>query len=179
MRTAALLALGVLLVLVQGNLFRVVGPALAPFGLDAVTPSLVLPLVVYLGVHEPSAVRGAAIAFALGHGLGLFGAAPNWLFTFVTLAVWSLSRVAGVRLGAQTVLTRVSLAFIFALVESAMVLVLLAVFGTDGRRPLELARGVLPHAVATAVFAPPIFRLVQRLHQSGLAAAQLPAEAGR
>lgn len=175
MRTAALVALGVLLLIVQGNLFRILGP----LGLDGFTPSLVLPVVVYLGVHEPSPARGATLAFVLGHGLGLLAAAPNWLFTFVTLAVWSLSRVAGVRLGAQTVLTRVSLAFVFALVESAMVLVLLAVFGTDGRRPIDLAGGMLPHAVATAVVAPPIFRLVQRLHLSGFSPAHLPAESGR
>jgi len=78
-----------------------------------------------------------------------------------------LSRVAGVRLTAQTMLTRMSLAFVFALVQSAVVLVLLAVFGNDNRRPLEVATVVLPHAAATALCAPLLFRLAQRLRQGG------------
>ena len=107
--------------------------------------------------------RGALLAFALGYALDLLASAPIGLFTFVYVAIWWLSRVAGVRLTAQTVLTRVSLAFGFAVVEGVAVLILLAVFGSDTERPLEIAAIVLPHAISTAVFAPAIFRLAQRL----------------
>jgi hypothetical protein len=72
------------------------------------------------------------------------------------------------------VLTRMSLAFIFALVQSAVILVLLAVFGNDNRRPLEVATIVLPHAVATACCAPLLFRLAQRLRQGGTPARTQP-----
>jgi rod shape-determining protein MreD len=171
MRSAAFLAIGILLILVQANAYRVLGP----LGIDGITPSLVLPLVVYLGVHEPSMPRGALLAFALGHALDLFASAPIFLFTFVYVAVWWLSRVAGVRLTAQTILTRVSLAFGFALLEGALVLVLLAVFGSDTRRPLEMASVVLPRAIATALLAPAVFRSAQRL-SPGTSPVRGPAE---
>ena len=54
-------------------------------------------------------------------------------------------------------------AFVFALVETGLVLILLAVFGSDTRRPVEIAQVMLPHAVSTALVAPWVFRLAQRL----------------
>ena len=159
MRSAAFLALGFLLILAQSLAYRVLGP----LEVNGLTPSLVLPLIIYLGVHESSMARGALLAFALGYLLDLFASAPIFLFTFVTVSIWWLSRVAGVRLTAQTVLTRASLAFGFALVEGGIVLILLAVFGSDTRRPLEIANVVLPRAISTSLFAPLVFRLAQRL----------------
>jgi hypothetical protein len=58
-----------------------------------------------------------------------------------------------------------SLAFAFCLVEGAMVLILLAIFGDDTRRPIEVGSVVVPRALATALCSPPIFRLAQRLRQ--------------
>lgn len=159
MRNAAFLGIGILLILLQGIIHQLLGP----LSINGATPSLVLPLVIYLGVHEPSMPRGAMLAFALGYALDIFASAPIFLFTFVYVSVWWLSRVAGVRLTAQTVLTRVSLAFGFALVEGAIVLILLAVFGSDTQRPLEIADVVVPRAISTAIFAPLVFRLAQRL----------------
>ncbi len=168
MRNLGFFAVAALLILVQSNLYRIIGPLGTIIGvrwIHGVTPSLALPLVIFLGVHEPSMPRGAALSFAIGYALDLLAAAPVGLFTFVYVMIWWLSRVAGVRLTAQTVLTRMSLAFIFALVQSAVILVLLAVFGNDNRRPLELVPMVLPHAIATALCAPLLFRLAQRLRQ--------------
>ncbi|MBE7481282.1 MAG: hypothetical protein HS104_15040 [Polyangiaceae bacterium] len=162
MRNAAFLAIGIVLILIQANMYRLLGW----LDINGATPSLVLPLVIFLGVHEPSMARGALLAFGLGYFLDVVASAPMWLFTFVTVAVWWLSRVAGVRLTAQTFITRMSLGFVFALIEAAMVLILLAVFGSDTRRPLEIGRLVLPRAVATALFAPIVFHIAQRLHQS-------------
>lgn len=162
MRNAAFLVVGVLLILIQGNLQR----ALAPIDVLGLSPDLVLPLIVFLGVHEPSTARGALLAFAFGYALDILAGAPMWLFRFVAVAIWWLSRVAGVRLTAQTVLTRVSLAFVFSLVQSAMILILLAIFGDDTRRPVEIGAVVLPHALATAGCAPVIFALAQKLHQA-------------
>lgn len=162
MRNAAFLATGILLILIQANLYRVLGW----LNLNGATPSLVLPLIIFLGVHEASMARGALIAFALGYSLDIMASAPMWLFTFVSVAVWFLARVAGVRLTAQTFITRMSLGFAFAIVEAAIVLVLLAVFGSDTRRPLEIGRIILPRAISTALFAPIVFHIAQRLHQS-------------
>ncbi len=173
MRNAAFLAVGVLLILVQSNLYRLLGA----LHIHGATPSLILPVVIFLGVHEPSMARGASLCFFLGYALDLFASAPIGLFTFLSVAIWWLSRIAGVRLTAQTVLTRMSLAFGFALVQSAMVLMLLAIFGADNRRPLEIGTVVLPHAIATALVSPIIFRIAQRVHQSTLAVR--PAEGQR
>ncbi len=70
-----------------------------------------------------------------------------------------------------------SLAFVFAFVESAIVLILLAVFGNDSQRPVEIANVVVPHALTTAVTSPLMFRLAQRLRPG--AAPVGASEAGR
>lgn len=168
MRNAAVIAIGIALLLIQGNLFRV----LAPLPLWGVTPNLVLPLVLFLGVHEPSMARGALLSFGLGYATDLFASAPIGLFAFTSVTIWWLSRVAAVRLTAQTLPTQMVLAFLFAIVESAVVLTLLTIFGQDPQRPVEISRMVLIHAGTTAVCAPPIFRLAHKLHQGALLAKQ-------
>lgn len=168
MRSTAYLGVAVLLILVQSNLFRVLGPLgawIGPRFVHGATPSLVLPLIVFLGVHELSPTKGASLAFGIGYAQDLLSGAPVGLFTFISVAIWWLARVAGVRLTAQTVLPRMSLALAFSLVEGAMVLILLAVFGGDNRRPVEIASIVLPRSLATALCSPPVFRLAQRLRQ--------------
>src|ERR1700709_392610 len=103
MRNTAFLALGVALLIVQSNLFRLIGR----LHVAAAPPSLLLPLVVFMGVHEYSMARGAALAFSLGYLLDLFAAAPVGLFTFITVATFVVARAAGVRLAAQTFLTKI------------------------------------------------------------------------
>lgn len=174
LRNAAFIAVAVGLLLLQGNLFRLTGL----FEVQGITPSLVLPLVVFLGVHEPSMARGALLSFTFGYATDLFGSAPIGLFTFTSMAVWWLARVAGVRLSAQTLPTQVLLGFAFSLFEAVILLMLLAIFGNDPQRPVELFRVVLPHALATAAVSPVIFRLAHRLAQAGSASVR-PAEGGQ
>lgn len=171
MRSAAYLGVAVLLLLVQSNLFRLLGPLSALLGArltHGATPSLLLPMVVFLGVYEPSMAKGAALSCAMGYAEDILATAPIGLFAFVHVAIWWLSRVAGVRLTAQTWFTRASLGFAFALVQSAIVLILLAVFGTDNRRPVSMASVILANAVTTALLSPALFQLAQRLRQGGI-----------
>src|SRR5271166_2990351 len=98
MRNTAFLALGFALLIVQGNLFRFIGR----LHVAGATPSLLLPLVVFMGVHEYSIARGAALAFTLGYLLDVFAGAPVGLLTFITVATFVVARFAGVRLAAQT-----------------------------------------------------------------------------
>ena len=177
MRNLTFFCVGLLLILVQSNLYRILGPlSHVEFGqllrlgdwLHGTTPNLVLPLIIFLGVHEHSMARGALLAFGFGYTMDILASAPMFLFAFVCVAIWWLARVAGVRLTAQTFMTRAPLAFGFSVVESAIVLTLLAIFGTDNHRPLELVTVVLPRAMATALVAPPIFAFAQRLHVSTL-----------
>jgi rod shape-determining protein MreD len=161
MRTLVFLTVGLALLLVQGNLYPLIGR----LGLHGGTPSLVLPLFVFLGVHEASVARGAVIAFVLGYATDLLGAAPIGLFALMAVAIWGLARIAGVRLTAQAWWTKAALAFGFSLVESVLVLVLLAIFGSDPQRPLEIASVALPHATSTALASLAVFPLAQRVHQ--------------
>lgn len=160
MRNSAFLAIGIGLLILQSNLYRLVGP----LHIAGATPSLLLPLIVFMGVHEYSIARGAALAFLLGYLLDVFAAAPVGLFTFITVATFIVSRAAGVRLAAQTFLTKIALAFAFGLVEGVLIVVLTAIFGNDIARPRSLALLVGPHAISTAIFAPLVFSLAERVH---------------
>lgn len=174
MRNATFLAVGFLLILFQSNLHL----ALSKLAIVGVTPNLVLPLVISLGVYEHSMTRGAILTFVLGYLLDVLSGAPIGLFTFVHVACWWMARVAGVRLTAQTWLTRISLGFGFSIVEAAITLILLAVFGSDTRRPVEIAAVVLPRAVSTALVAPFIFRIAHKLHQANLPGSSGATEGG-
>jgi rod shape-determining protein MreD len=160
MRNTAFLAIGIGLLIVQSNLFRIIGR----IHVAGITPSLLLPLIVFMGVHEYSIARGAALAFLLGYLLDLFAAAPVGLFTFITVATFVVARAAGVRLSAQTLLTKVALAFVFALLEGVLIVILTAIFGGDAARPRALALLVAPHALTTAALAPLVFALAEKVH---------------
>jgi len=127
-------------------------------------PALVLPLVLFMGVHEYSLARGAAIAFVIGYATDVFGIAPVGLYTFTYVATFLLARAAGVRLAAQTLWMQALLVGIFTILQSTMVLVLLAIFGRDPWVPKCLYPLALPHAIATAAVAPLVFRLAQAVH---------------
>lgn len=177
MRSAAYLFVGILFVMVQSNLYRIVGPVseLTIHGvyvgkwLHGATPNLVLPFIVYLGIHEHSMARGALLSYGMGWALDVLGPAPMFLFRFTAVAVWWLARIASVRLSAQTFMTRLPLAFAFSLIESLIVLTLLAIFGADNRRPLEIASIIVPRALGTALCAPFLFALAHRLQVEGRA----------
>jgi rod shape-determining protein MreD len=154
--------MGLVLLILQANLHRVIGR----IPIAGISPSLLLPLIIFMGVHEYSVLRGAALAFVLGYTLDLFAGAPIGLFTFESVAVFVLSRAAGVRLAAQTLLTQLALAFSFSLFESITILMLLAIFGKNPYGPRALVSLVLPHALSTAALSPIVFRIAERIHQA-------------
>jgi rod shape-determining protein MreD len=110
--------------------------------------------------------RGAAVAFVLGYATDVLGIAPVGMYTFTYVATFVLSRAAGVRLATQTIWMQVLLVLAFALVQSTMILVLLAIFGRDPWVPRSLYPLALPHAVSTAAIAPLAFRIAQALHSA-------------
>jgi rod shape-determining protein MreD len=160
MPTAAFIAVGLVLSLIQSNLFRLLSLAHVP----GLVPSLVLPLIVFMGVSEYALARGAAIAFVLGYATDLLGIAPIGLYTFTYVALFVLSRAAGSRLAAQTALMQLVLGTGFAFVQSLMVLVLIAIFGKEPYVPRTLYPLTLPHVLATGVVSPLLFRLARRVH---------------
>lgn len=127
-------------------------------------PALVLPLILFMGVREYSLARGAVVAFVLGYVTDVLGIAPVGLYTFTYVATFVLARAAGVRLAAQTTWMQVLLVGAFTLLQSTMILVLLAIFGRDPWVPRSLYPLALPHALATAAVAPLVFRVCQALH---------------
>lgn len=186
MRNTAFFIAGVLLLLVQSNMFRVIGLALRGVSwlvradhdvvVPGLIPSLVLPLILFMGVHEYSLVRGACVAFALGYLTDLVGVAPVGLYTSTYVAIYILARAAGVRLAAQTTLMQVGLALAFTLVHSVMILVLLAIFGRDAWVPRALYPMAIPHVFATGAVAPIVFRIAQRIHVATMSGS--PKETG-
>ncbi len=187
MRNTAFVILGLGLLVVQSNLYRLLRavhglvewlaglldggplaggvPAVHFVGTLATTPNLLLPLLLFTGVHEYSLTRGTALAFLLGYALDLFAAAPVGLFTVVSIATFVLARMAGVRLAAQTAPTQVALAFVFAAAQGVLVFVLLAIFGRNPYGAKALAGILLPQAVATATAAPLVFWGAERVHR--------------
>lgn len=171
MKSAAYLLVGLALILLQGTAHRflvglegvTIGSFQAAKYLHGATPSLVLPLVVYLGIHEQSMARGALLSFGLGWGIDILGGGPAFLFRFTMVAVWWVSRAASTRVSTQSMMMRIPLALAASLAESAIILTLLAIFGADNRRPLELSTIVLPRAISTAIFSPFFFSLAHRL----------------
>jgi rod shape-determining protein MreD len=174
MRNTAFFVAGAVLLLVQNNLFRLTGLLLRLAGwifstqhdvvVPGLVPSLVLPLILFMGVHEYSLVRGACVAFALGYLTDLIGVAPIGLHTFTYVAIYVLARAAGVRLAAQTMLMQVVLALAFTLVHSVMILVLIAIFGRDPWVPRSLYPMTLAHVLATGAMAPLVFRVAHAVH---------------
>lgn len=185
MRNTAFFVAGVILLLVQSNLFRLVGLLLRLIGwvfsvdhdlaVPGLVPSLVLPLILFMGVHEYSLARGACVAFALGYLTDLVGVAPIGLYTFSYVAIYVLARAAGVRLAAQTMLMQVVLALAFTLVHCVMILVLIAIFGRDPWVPRSLYPIAAPHVLATGAVAPLVFRLAQRIHTATMTGSQKEA----
>ena len=175
MRNTAFLLTGLVLLLIQGNLFRVLHWIRVP----GLVPSLVLPLVLFMGVHEYSLARGASISFLLGYATDVVGIAPVGLFAFTYVAIFVLARAVGVRLAAQTVMTQIGLALAFALVHSVMILVLVAIFGRDAYLPRALYPMTVPHVLSTAVVAPFIFRTAQRIHTATVVGSRTEEGGGR
>ena len=158
MRYTAFLLLGLMLIVVQGELYLLLGSV----GALGFRPSLLVPLLVWLGVTDTNLSLAAGIAFLLGYLLDVVGGAPVGLYTFVSVATLSLARLTGLRVVAQGVLVRALLAGAFAALGGVMALVLLAIFGRSPWVPRAYAARLLPHAIATAVFAPLIFKLAER-----------------
>jgi rod shape-determining protein MreD len=141
-------------------------------------PALVLPLILFMGVHEYSLPRGAAVAFALGYATDVLGIAPVGLYTFTYVASFVLARAAGMRLAAQTAWMQVLLVGAFSILKGTMVLVLLAIFGRDAWVPKSLYPLALSHVIATASTAPILFRVAQTLHAATAGAPRAEASAG-
>jgi len=142
MRNLLLLSLGVFLILLQSNLYRL----LQFSNINGLTPSLILHSFCSLECTNTQWQECDPHVRLLAIYSSLFAGAPIGLFTFIYVSIWWLARITGVRLTTQTWLSRVSLGFIFTIVEAAWSSFCLAVFGSDTRRPLEISRRCAWHS---------------------------------
>ncbi|MEO0326058.1 MAG: rod shape-determining protein MreD [Myxococcota bacterium] len=160
-RDLALLAFGYLLLVLQTTV-------LAPVFVPPFTPNLLLPLVVFVGVVQDLPIaRGAVMAFFLGYLMDLFGGSSMSVQTFLFVALFLLARGAGLRLFLRNPGFQFMLTFVLALLLAAATLALRAIFGQPpafaSGNALGAARGLLLPAVTTALAAPLVFPLTQRL----------------
>jgi len=168
MRYTAFLLLGLLLIVVQGEVYLITGPiaSIHPQGwwgwmLAGLRPSLLVPLVVWLGVTETNLALGAGVAFLLGYVLDVLGGSPVGLHAFTSVATIALARVAGLRIITQGGYARALLAGGFAALAELLALVLMGIFGKP-YPPRAMLPQIIPHAIATALVAPIVFRLAAR-----------------
>jgi rod shape-determining protein MreD len=155
-RNAALLLAGVLLLMAQTALGLILRS-------DHLTPSLVLPMVLYMSVGEFSLARGVSVAFVLGYLTDLFSGGSLGLWTFTLVSVFLLARVAGLKLFLHGVVFQTVLTFVASCVAGVGMMGLLLVFDRRVLALLPALGTVASQAVATALFAPLVFRFAQAL----------------
>ncbi|APR99472.1 hypothetical protein [Pajaroellobacter abortibovis] len=160
MYNTLLLLSALLFLILQSTLFQLI--VWAP--LQGAVPSLVFPLILFIGVHEHSLARGAALSFIIGYTTDLIGIAPIGLFSSTYVAIFLLARAIGLRFATQTALRQMGLTFPFTLAHSGLIIILLAIFGRDAYVPRTLYRFIFPHAVATSFISPFVFRFAQFIY---------------
>lgn len=161
MRNLVFLLLGFLLLVLQSTLATLLN-------LEAVTPHLLLPLVIHLGVSpDVDLVRGVSLAFLLGYLLDSFCGSPMGLQTFVAVATFILARGAGTRLFLRGVVFQTVMTFSITFAANLMIFALRAIFEKPAPFPwgnlLTTLRWSLLPAAITALVAPLVFWLVRRL----------------
>ena len=120
-------------------------------------PELVLPFVLDLGLHEQHRRRSLLTAFALGYLLDIFSGAPIGIHAFTMVLLLLFSQTAQLRLFLQGAPFQILLTFCAVVISTVVIFVLRAIFERVPIGAGAVVGMLLPHAVATAVFAPLVF----------------------
>lgn len=153
MLSIAIVFFGFLLLVLQSTFALIV-----PF--DLLVPNLALPVVLYMGLRDYPAWKGALLSFVLGYMMDVFAGSPMGLHTLVAVAIFLVSRVAALRLFLQGWVFEVVLTFVLSLIAGAMILTIRAIFDKDLSGLLIDLKIVTSRAVATALVAPLVFRVL-------------------
>ncbi len=161
MRNVLLVLFGVGMLIAESSI-----ATLGPLHLAA--PNPLLPIAIYFGVHhEVHVVRGALLTFILGYLLDVFSGNPLGLHTFLLVATYILSRLAGLRLFMRGKLFQGVLTFVVGLLLGGASLALRAIFEQPAPFPFDSTGGtvlrVLLSAVSTAALAPLVFAVLRRI----------------
>lgn len=159
MQSLAIVGLAFALLVLQSTFAHLV-----PF--DLIVPNAALAVILYMGLHDYNAARGALISFAIGYLMDSFAGSPMGLHTFVAVAIFLVSRVAALRLFLQGWLFEILLSLALALLTSALLLGLRILFDEDFGSLLIHLKIVVSRAVATALVAPLVFRAMATLERA-------------
>lgn len=132
---------------------------------DMFVPNAALTIVLYMGLHDHDLGRGALVSFVIGYMMDSFAGSPIGLFTFVSVAVFLISKVAAWRLFMQGWIFEIILAYVLAIVAGGVILAIRALFDQDFGSLLTHSKIVGLRAAATALVAPFVFRGMRWLEQ--------------
>ena len=132
MKNVFFVALALVLLVVQSSLSALA--SMHPF-----VPNLLLPMVLYLGVTPDVTLgRGAALAFGIGVLADEVTGAPLGLTTFIFVAAFLLTRVAGLRLVLRGVPFQIVATTGIAVIAAGAMIALCAIFEEPEAFPLVM-----------------------------------------
>lgn len=126
-------------------------------------PGLILPLVLYMAVGDFSLTRGATLSFGLGLLQDAFASLPTGLYTFTMVAVFLLSRLAGLKLFLHGAVFQILLTFVGALVAAVIILAMQLVFERNQLAMAPALAVASAQGLVSALLSPLVFALVRRL----------------
>jgi rod shape-determining protein MreD len=154
-RIVALLALGALAPMIQG----VAGSFVAP----RYCPDLGLLLVAGLGLRWRSAAGGAALSAALGFIADLFSGSLLGQHALLRLFAFGAIRVCSRRFNLRGAIPLMIFAIAATAISGLGSALLSAFFAAASRPDPALLGELVPHALITASFAPPVVWIVDRI----------------
>jgi len=156
MRPVVALAFALVLASLQAALLRYVGGGAASL-------ALALPIVVYLGLHGGN-VEGAVGAAAVGYVVDLMAGGPKGLMTFLAVALFLFSRLAGAALSVQGRLGFALLSGVGTFLYGAAALLLTRAVSSDESAPSFVLLGrVFVEALLTGLLAPLVLMAMRRV----------------
>lgn len=130
------------------------------------TPAFLVPFALYLGFTR-EALQGAMLAGLLGYFSDLLGGGPRGLHIFVGMILSMLASLLSTRLFLQGPIFAMVLGGLGSLLGQSLTVGLLSAFYRGFERSDLLLADLFPVALATALFAAPIFWLAERIDRIG------------
>lgn len=127
------------------------------------TPDLVLPFILYLGIIDFGAARGAALAFVLGYILDASSGSPVGVHLFVMPATYLLYRFIHHKLLFTGTVFQIAMTFAASITMNLMIVGMRSLFERSIMSWTMIVWTLLLHALFTALCSPAIFWLGSRL----------------
>ncbi|MBN2804530.1 MAG: rod shape-determining protein MreD [Deltaproteobacteria bacterium] len=136
---------------------------------DLFVPNAAIIIVLFMGLHDHDLGRGAIVSFAIGYMMDSFAGSPIGLYTFVSVALFLISKVAAWRLFLQGWIFEIILGFFLVLLAGVVVLMIRALFDQDFGSLLSHLKIVGLRALSTSWVTPLVFRAMREieLYSSG------------